>query len=278
MKVSSASLLALGVSSLTGSQAWTQPGSALSKIQSASGQVDPGSSVMMRPAVNDPRMGQAVSSISLQRMTSSALFSQRDHDVPGHNPHDFSANDVASAAARAEKNDNIAAECRELIGSCKTLSYGLPSVDGDNTELSYAPFSFEDKPMTFYVLGSQIAGASRALIDAAQTGKPASVMMMSPEADTKQMYARKRLILQVKAEAVPRGSEQWNTQVGKLRARFGRIVDTLSAMPDFSMVALKPFKGRFIKGFGQAHDLVGKDLMHSKPVTGRHQASDSNAA
>lgn len=268
MNVSGASLLALcAASSLTSGQAFTtrgpQKAGILPKVNSAVSQLGGGSSLspkvnILGAAVNDPRIGGLSQTVALHGLSATAL-----------NAHSADAAPEASA-------DKIAAECRDFIASCKTLTFGLPSADGDHTELSYAPFSFEDKPMTFYVLGSQIAGASRALLSAAQTDKPATVLFMAPEAETKQMFARKRAAMQVKAELVPKGSEEWQAQIGKLRERYGKIVETLSAMPDFSLVALKPFKGRFIKGFGQAHDLVGSDLMASKPATGGHQSGSAS--
>lgn len=270
MNLSGASLLALSATALTSTQAWIQPVGSRSRAQFGAGvvpvarQLDSGTNRAMQQAFSGASSMRGATVNHLPGKTT-ALTAVNDAD----NGAELGAE---TGPSEGLPTDKIARESRELIRDSKTLSFGLPSVMGDHTELSYAPFVFEDKPLQFFVLGSPIAGASRALLAAAQTGKPAAVMFLAPEGDTKQMFARKRVILQVQAKIVPRNSEQWHRQVDQMREKFGNVVNMISAMPDFNMVALSPTSGRLIKGFGQAHDLVGDNLESSRPAIGDHKA------
>lgn len=279
MNVYGALAATLGVaSSLQKAQGFVQPGAGAGKLLTgvnpagsfaASGLSAPPRMDALGAAVNDPRAVSSnlpVSRTSALQGISTTALSAQSSDAAEHSQEANLAQNVSG------KSDKIAQEARALIQSSKSLSFGLPSVDGKSTELSYAPFTFEDQPMRFYVLGSPIASASEALIGSAQTGKPTAVLFMAPESETRQMYARTRLALQVHAKPVEKGSAEWQEQIGKLRERYGKIVETLSAMPDFAMVSLEPFEGRFIKGFGQAYDLVGDDLMQSQPAMGDHKS------
>lgn len=283
MKLSSASLLALSASSvINGGQAFLQNGGSVAPNLGGTGNkvnlhnaafTQSGAAGQLANAVNDPRMVGVNGVTTLEGVRTSALLAHGEN-AENHHGVDESHQTQGRESAGGEP-DKIAAESRALIEASKTLSFAVPGDKGDHTELSYAPFSFEDKPMTFYVLGSPIAGASRALIASAQSGKPTAVLFMAPESETRQMFARKRLALQVHAEPVARDSKEWGEQIEKLRGRYGKIVETLSMMPDFSMLALKPFKGRLIKGFGQIYDLAGENLMHSEPVRRGHEGKEA---
>ncbi len=46
-----------------------------------------------------------------------------------------------------------------------------------------------------------------------------------------------------------------------MKQRFGDIIDGLSSLEDFKMFRLKPIQGLFVKGFGQAFQVSGDDLV-----------------
>jgi len=46
-----------------------------------------------------------------------------------------------------------------------------------------------------------------------------------------------------------------------LKDRFGEIIDGLSQLQDFVLFNLKPEQGLFVKGFGQAYQVSGDDLV-----------------
>lgn len=60
---------------------------------------------------------------------------------------------------------------------------------------------------------------------------------------------------------VERNSDRWLLAVEGLRGRFGDIIDGLSGLEDFVLFRLAPTQGLFVKGFGQAFQVSGDDLV-----------------
>lgn len=84
-------------------------------------------------------------------------------------------------------------------------------------------------------------------------GRKASVMFIEDESATKQIYARERLTLEASTSQIERDSETWNVVVTKLKENHGKVVDVISEMGDFILIALKPVKGSYVNGFGSAY-------------------------
>ena len=40
----------------------------------------------------------------------------------------------------------------------------------------------------------------------------------------------------------------------------GQIMKILRTLPDFNLLCLKPFSGKFIKGFGMAYEISGQNM------------------
>lgn len=74
----------------------------------------------------------------------------------------------------------------------------------------------------------------------------------------KQIYARERLTIEAAASQIERDSEVWNTVVGKLRETHGKVVEVISEMGDFILIALQPLKGSYVNGFGSAYFVNSK--------------------
>jgi putative heme iron utilization protein len=49
--------------------------------------------------------------------------------------------------------------------------------------------------------------------------------------------------------------------IAQLQERFGEIIDGLSQLQDFVLFNFKPEHGLFVKGFGQAYQVSGDDLV-----------------
>ncbi|MBT0342041.1 heme utilization protein HutZ, partial [Vibrio campbellii] len=88
-----------------------------------------------------------------------------------------------------------------------------------------------------------------------------SLMMIEDEDSSKQLFARKRLTFDAVATVVERDTEMWQQVVGQMKDRFGEIIDGLSQLEDFVLFNLKAEQGLFVKGFGQAYQVSGDDLV-----------------
>ena len=86
-------------------------------------------------------------------------------------------------------------------------------------------------------------------------------MMIEDEEGSKQLYARKRLTFDAQASVVERETDLWTQVIGQMQERFGEIIDGLSQLQDFSLFNLKAENGLFVKGFGQAYQVSGDDLV-----------------
>ncbi|MGK6342590.1 HugZ family protein [Chryseobacterium sp. DT-3] len=140
----------------------------------------------------------------------------------------------------------VAPKVRELIE--RTKSVILATVDAEGTpNSSYAPFVQVGN--TLYILVSFMAKHTKNLAD----GRKTSVMFIEDESATKQIYARERLTIEASTSQIERDSETWNTVVTKLKETHGKVVDVISEMGDFILIALQPVKGSYVNGFGSAY-------------------------
>ncbi|GAL28070.1 pyridoxamine 5'-phosphate oxidase-related putative heme iron utilization protein [Vibrio variabilis] len=121
--------------------------------------------------------------------------------------------------------------------------------------VSYAPFVQNQDG--YFVLISQIARHARNL----EHNPNVSLMMIEDETESKQLFARKRLTFDAVATVVDRESEQWQQVIAQMKDRFGEIIDGLSQLQDFILFNLKAEHGLFVKGFGQAYQVSGDDLV-----------------
>ncbi|MBV8325714.1 pyridoxamine 5'-phosphate oxidase family protein [Chryseobacterium sp.] len=145
-----------------------------------------------------------------------------------------------------KKAKPVAPKVIELIARTKSII--LATTDGEgNPNSSYAPFVRVDE--TFYILVSFMAKHTRNL----SAGRKVSVLFIEDESAAKQIYARERLTLETFPVQVERDSEQWNRVVEKLAETHGKVVDVISEMGDFILIALRPVRGSYVNGFGSAY-------------------------
>lgn len=145
-------------------------------------------------------------------------------------------------------------EIQEFRDSKKTLQ--LATVDSEGKpNVSYAPFVLLNDG--YYVLISEIARHTRNLMQ----NTDVSLMLIEDEESSKLLFARKRLTFDATAILIDRDEDKWQEAVTQMRLRFGEIIDGLSSLEDFKMFRLKPIKGLFVKGFGQAFQVSGDDLV-----------------
>ncbi len=145
-------------------------------------------------------------------------------------------------------------EIKEFRQERRTLQ--LATVDGEGRpNVSYAPFVQNQEG--YFVLISQIARHARNLLE----NPNVSLMMIEDEDTSKQLFARKRLTFDAVATVVERDTELWCQVVAQMQERFGEIIDGLSKLEDFVLFNLKAEQGLFVKGFGQAFQVSGDDLV-----------------
>jgi len=155
-------------------------------------------------------------------------------------------------------------EIKAFRESCQTLQLATVDADG-KPNVSYAPFALLDDG--YYVLISQLAKHARNLLENPQV----SLMMIEDEGSSKTIYARKRLTFEAKVIVVERKTDRWLEAVVQLKARFGEIIDGLSGLEDFNIFRFEPTQGLFVKGFGQAFQVSGDDLLEFVHLQKGHQ-------
>ncbi|CAK1754614.1 Heme oxygenase HutZ [Vibrio crassostreae] len=145
-------------------------------------------------------------------------------------------------------------EIKEFRQERRTLQLATVDEEG-RPNVSYAPFVQNQEG--YFVLISDIARHARNL----KANPQVSLMMIEDEESSKQLYARKRLTFDAQASVVERETELWTQVIGQMQERFGEIIDGLSQLQDFSLFNLKADNGLFVKGFGQAYQVSGDDLV-----------------
>ncbi|WP_394246173.1 heme utilization protein HutZ [Vibrio profundi] len=145
-------------------------------------------------------------------------------------------------------------EIKEFRQERRTIQLATVDENG-RPNVSYAPFVQNQEG--YFVLISQIARHARNL----EANPQVSLMMIEDEDSSKQLFARKRLTFDAVASVVERDTELWTQVIGQMQERFGEIIDGLSQLQDFVLFNLKADSGLFVKGFGQAYQVSGDDLV-----------------
>lgn len=156
----------------------------------------------------------------------------------------------------------------ELIGSCKSVI--LATVNGEGApNASYAPFARIGN--RFYILVSFMSRHTRNLRDIGKV----SAMFIEDEANTRQIYARDRLTLDVSTREITRGTPDWEAGIEKLKENHGKVLDILVGLEDFIMIELTPVKGSYVNGFGSAYyvDELLEIIEHRNDVA--HQSTET---
>jgi putative heme iron utilization protein len=119
---------------------------------------------------------------------------------------------------------------------------------------SYAPLVWLDGRC--YLFLSELASHTRNL----KRCPSLSLMLIEPEAQAANAFARRRITLQGNASLVARGTAEFELALAEFHRRFGKIMELIEPLPDFQLFRLSLHEGRFVKGFGQAYALSGEHL------------------
>ena len=153
-----------------------------------------------------------------------------------------------------ELDGETAEEAAAFLGSFKTLQMATASAAGE-PEASYAPF-VRNGDNAFYVCVSDL---SRHTGHLASTGR-ASVLIVEDESRTAQLFARRRLAFECRAEQVERGGARWSMLMDAFEHKFGEVIGLIRPLADFRTFALVPRRRVFFKCFGQAYRIAGPAL------------------
>ncbi|EXJ09602.1 heme utilization protein HutZ [Nitrincola nitratireducens] len=164
----------------------------------------------------------------------------------------------------AKLQERLEPEIRDFRDSCKTLLMATLN-DDHQPNVSYAPFVLMENG--YYILVSDIARHGQNL----QVCPNVSIMLIADENDSRQIYARKRLTFDAVAEEIKRDTSQWSQVIEALSQRHGEIVVNLSQLGDFRLYRLMPKQGLYVKGFGQAYQVSGDDLVSFVHLKEGHQ-------
>ena len=147
-----------------------------------------------------------------------------------------------------------AEEAMAFLASLKTLQMATASAAGE-PEASYAPF-VRTGDGAFYVCVSDLSRHTGHLV---ATGR-ASVLIVEDESRAAQLFARRRLAFECRAEPVERGAARWHGIMDLFERKFGEVAGLIRPLADFRTFALVPRRGVFVKGFGQAYRIAGPAL------------------
>lgn len=152
----------------------------------------------------------------------------------------------------------LQAACDALLASRQSLLMATRSPQGE-AEISYAPFVRHDG--RFYIFISQLARHTQNL----QAHPQLSVMLIEPEQQAANPFARQRLTLRCLAEKIARDDGDFPARMAQLKAKFGETVSLLESLPDFHLLALTPLDGLFVAGFGKALPVDASGRLSNSP-------------
>lgn len=148
----------------------------------------------------------------------------------------------------------LADEIRALRDHRRSVLLATADAQG-RPHASYAPF-LSDEHDQIYVYVSALAAHTRNLEGVAK----ASLLFIEDEADSPNIFARRRLSLDCRVDTIARDTPRWSSLLDRMAERHGRIVTTLRTLPDFRLLTLIAERGNYVRAFGQAYRLHGPHL------------------
>lgn len=152
------------------------------------------------------------------------------------------------------KLEKVTAEYQNFIQEFQSIIISTVNEEGMPNG-SYTPFII-DESKNIYIYVSGLSTHTQNL----NVNPRASVMLIEDEAQTPQIFARRRLNYDCTAALIERETDEWKSIVDKFEVRFGEIIEMLRGLADFRIFKLTPHSGRFVIGFGQAYHISGDNL------------------
>ena len=130
-------------------------------------------------------------------------------------------------------------------------------------DASYAPCVLDGEGRC-HVLVSQLARHTHNLV----SHPLASLMWIEDKVAKRNVFARRRLILQCSAETIERDSEEWKRILKPMEEQLGNTVPLLAGLPDFILFRFDALEGNYVRGFAQAYPVTGNNLIMAERRTG----------
>ena len=126
-------------------------------------------------------------------------------------------------------------------------------------EINYSPCIVDEDKNT-YILVSTLSKRTKSLLEQ----RNVSLMFIEPEEQCEEIYVRTRLIFLCNTLQIDRemgaGHLLWDELVVQFTEKFGDIINMLVSFKDFKMFRFRPIRGTFVKGFGKAFTIEGKEM------------------
>ena len=154
-------------------------------------------------------------------------------------------------------SQNPAPVLAELRSSRRSVQLATLDATGQ-PHCGYAPFVFDQEAGdgAFVIFTSQLSMHTRDLLATRRAG----VMLIADETEAEELFARTRASYDCKVEVIERDAERYESLLGTLQERQGKMIGLLKTLPDFVLFRLVPESGQFVMGFGQAYHLEGSAL------------------
>lgn len=146
---------------------------------------------------------------------------------------------------------SLAAQAETLEVSFNTLLLSTLGAE-QHPSLSYAPYVRIGN--RYYVFISELSDHTQHLI----ADSKCSIMFIKDESDSRNLFARERLIYSCQAEKIDRYSDFGAEVLGLMQEKLGETVGVLRQLGDFRLFQLSPTSGRYVVGFGKAYNINGQ--------------------
>ncbi len=142
----------------------------------------------------------------------------------------------------------------EFVNEFQSLN--ISTIDNQSNPFSsYAPFIKIDHK--YYVYISQMAKHTQNL----QANNKCSLFFIEDENTCKNVFARKRVMIQSEAKTLEQDSKNEETILEQFKVKFGdEMISMLKKMNDFHVFEFTPFYGEAVFGFGKAYNLGGENF------------------
>lgn len=128
---------------------------------------------------------------------------------------------------------------------------------------SYTPFIYLNG--SFYIYISELAKHTQNLTE----NKAISILIIEDEAESKQIFARKRLSAEGHVTEVKRVNETYAQVLEVFSKKFGNIMNVITNLSDFRLFQVEINAGSFVMGFGKAYTFSQggvTELVHQSAV------------
>ncbi|WP_300731245.1 HugZ family heme oxygenase [uncultured Helicobacter sp.] len=130
----------------------------------------------------------------------------------------------------------------------------IASIDKNGYAIaSYAPLMQVDNKLYIYI--SEVAEHFQSI---STNPDKIEILFLEDESKAKSVILRKRLRYKANARFIERDSEEFNTALNSLECAIDGAggIKTIRQMQDFHLIELQVGLGRYVKGFGQAYDIL----------------------